>query len=195
MEPWDEIVTHAFVYTNRGWEDNNNQFIMSQKTYSTQNSIGLNFYSYQPVASKHLEKHRHDDGSEWMWSNISKKYGKLSAMSITYYAHDYHHDGSVTYNYKLNREFYKLTGIFGVDDLTNESAGPVYLLIEGDNGKVLYESDSIQLGDEPINVEVDLLDQSEITITITQEGTQGHRDFVESYVQFTDVKLYKVEKQ
>lgn len=195
LEPWNSYCSSSVsTQLGYGWYQNDNKFILSQKTYTTQNSISATFYSEEPpkidsVSDKY--KHTHSDGSVWYYW---VKMWRCNTKNPDSYEYDYHFGGSANYSYKINKEFYKLTGVFGVDDLST-GAYSANLKVIGDNGKILF-SDSVAKGDEPIIVDVDILDQSEIEIVLYQPIREGLQSADRTnYVQFTDVKLYRVGGQ
>lgn len=175
-------------YLGAGWSENANQFIMSQKNYTTQHSLSVMFDSWD-YPRKIYGAHYHKDGSTWMCS-----FDLIWRTNSQDRQNDYHFSGASTKpSYKLNKGYCKLTGTFGIDDLSDSGLSAI-LTIKGADEKELYSSSSISKGSTPIAVDVDILDQEQIVIkfeTSTQEGLQSPETL---YAEFTDVKLHTVGK-
>lgn len=192
--PWDESSdSHASSYKGVGWSGNDNQFIMSQKNYTIQNSLSVMFDSWEYDKGGYENRHQHKDGSilfQSTWGGDWWEWHKTTVNEKTGYT-DYHYGGNSSNSYKLNKEYYKLAGTFGIDDLSDSGVNANLVIKDGD-GNELYSSISLSKGDTPIIIDVDILDkeQIEIIISSSEEGIHSPKTL---YAQFTDVKLYKVE--
>ncbi len=193
LTPWKDVISGSSIggSLGAGWGENDYHFIMSQKNYTTQNSISAQFGTAEH--QKELCKwHDHADGSSW-----TARYGRTDWMvqrgSHSIQPYDLHVYGDSNRSYKLNKEYYKLTGTFGIDDLSTYGISAI-LYINDTNGNELYSSKYISKGDTPITVDVDLLDQEQIEIVIKTDLQEGLQSEESIYAQFTDVKLYTVGK-